>query len=69
MPRSQGPLETEIVDGSEELQHIVTQRRLSRELQVRLETLRFTLHGAAKGKKLQCHPNSRQPQQSRDRLA
>ena len=39
--RSQGPLETEIADGSEELQHIITQRRLSSELQVRLETLRF----------------------------
>ena len=39
--RSQGPLETETLDGSEESQHIITQRRLSRELQVRLETLRF----------------------------
>ena len=39
--RSQGPPETEITDGNEELQHIITQRRLSRELQVRLETLRF----------------------------
>ena len=38
--RSQGPPETEITDGSEESQHIA-QRRLSRELQVRLETLRF----------------------------
>ena len=34
--RSQGPPETDIVDGSEESQHIITQRRLSRELQVRL---------------------------------
>ena len=39
--RSQGPLETEIIDGSEGSQHIITQRRLSKELQVRLETLRF----------------------------
>ena len=39
--RSQGPPETEIVDGSEGSQHIITQRRLSKELQVRLETLRF----------------------------
>ena len=29
--RSQGPLETEIIDGSEESQHMITQRRLSRE--------------------------------------
>ena len=39
--RSQGPPETEIIDGSEESQHIIAQRRLSKELQVRLETLRF----------------------------
>ena len=39
--RSQGPPETDIIDGSEELQHIIAQRRLSKELQVRLETLRF----------------------------
>ena len=39
--KSQGPPETEIVDGSEESQHIIAQRRLSKELQVRLETLRF----------------------------
>ena len=48
--RSQGPLETEIVDGSEESQHIITQRRLSRELQVRLETLRFYPAWGSKGK-------------------
>ena len=28
--RSQGPPETEIVDGSEESQHIIAQRRLSK---------------------------------------
>ena len=39
--RSQGPPETEIIDGSEGSQHIIAQRRLSKELQVRLETLRF----------------------------
>ena len=39
--RSQGPPETEIIDGSEESQHIIAQRRLSKELQVWLETLRF----------------------------
>ena len=39
--RSQGPPETEILEGSEELQHIIAQRRLSRELLVRLEILRF----------------------------
>ena len=39
--RSQGPPETEIVDGSKESQHIIAQRRLSKELQIRLETLRF----------------------------
>ena len=39
--RSQGPPETKIIDGSEESQHIIAQRRLSKELQVRLETLRF----------------------------
>ena len=43
--RSQGPLETEIVDGSKESQHIATQRRLSRELQVRLETLGRSTQG------------------------
>ena len=48
--RSQGPPETEIVDGSEESQHIVTQRRLSRELQVRLETLRFYPPWGSEGK-------------------
>ena len=48
--RSQGPPETEIVDGSEESQHIITQRRLSRELQVRLETLRFYPARGSKGK-------------------
>ena len=48
--RSQGPLETEIIDGSEESQHIITQRRLSRELQVRLETLRFYPAWGSKGK-------------------
>ena len=46
----QGPPETEIVDGSEESQHIVTQRRLSRELQVRLETLRFYPAQGSEGK-------------------
>ena len=48
--RSQGPLEMEIVDGREESQHIVTQRRLSRELQVRLKTLRFYPAWGSKGK-------------------
>ena len=48
--RSQGPLETKIADGSEELQHIITQRRLSRELQVRLETLRFYPAWGSEGK-------------------
>ena len=48
--RSQGPPETEIIDGSEESQHIITQRRLSRELQVRLETLRFYPAWGCKGK-------------------
>ena len=48
--RSQGPPETEITDGSEESQHIITQRRLSRELQVRLETLRFYPAWGSKGK-------------------
>ena len=48
--RSQGPPETEIIDGSEESQHIVTQRRLSRELQVRLETLRFYPTWGSEGK-------------------
>ena len=48
--RSQGPPETEIVDGSKESQHIITQRRLSRELQVRLETLRFYPAWGSKGK-------------------
>ena len=48
--RSQGPPETEIIDGSKESQHIVTQRRLSRELQVRLETLRFYPAWGSKGK-------------------
>ena len=48
--RSQGPLETEIVDGSEESQHILTQRRLSRELQVRLEILRFYPAQGSEGK-------------------
>ena len=46
---SQGPPETEIADGSEESQHIA-QRRLSRELQVRLETLRFYPAWGSKGK-------------------
>ena len=50
--RSQGPLETEIVDGSEESQHIATQRSLSRELQVRLETLRFYPAWGSKGKEV-----------------
>ena len=48
--RSQGPLETKIIDGSEESQHIVTQRRLSRELQVRLETLRVYPAQVSEGK-------------------
>ena len=48
--RSQGPLETEIVDGNEESQHIITQSRLSRELQVRLETLRFYPAWGSEGK-------------------
>ena len=48
--RSQGPPETEIIDGSKESQHIITQRRLSRELQVRLETLRFYPARGSKGK-------------------
>ena len=48
--RSQGPPETEIVDGSEESQHVITQRRLSRELQVRLETLRFHSAWSSEGK-------------------
>ena len=48
--RSQGPPETEIVDGSEESQHIATQRRLSREFQVRLETLRLYPAQSSKGK-------------------
>ena len=47
--RSQGPPGTEIVDGGQESQHI-TQRRLSRELQVRLETLRFYPAWGSKGK-------------------
>ena len=50
--RSHGPPETEIVDGSEESQHIVTQRRLSRELQVRLETLRFYPAWGSEGKEV-----------------
>ena len=48
--RSQGPPETEITDGSKESQHIITQRRLSRELQVRLETLRFYPPWGSEGK-------------------
>ena len=48
--RSQGPPETEIIDGSNESQHIVTQRRLSRELQVRLETLRSYPAWGSEGK-------------------
>ena len=48
--RSQGPPETEIADGSEESQHIITQRRLSRELQVRLEILRFYPARGSEGK-------------------
>ena len=48
--RSQGPPETEIIDGSEESQHIITQGRLSRELQVRLETLRFYPAWGSEGK-------------------
>ena len=48
--RSQGPPKTEIVDGSEELQHIIEQRRLSKELQVRLESLRFYPAQSRKGK-------------------
>ena len=48
--RSKGPPETEIVDGSKESQHIITQRRLSRELQVRLETLRFYPARGSEGK-------------------
>ena len=50
--RSQGPPETEIIDDSEESQHIVTQGRLSRELQVRLETLRFYPAWGCKGKEV-----------------
>ena len=48
--RSQGPPETEIIDGSKESQHIITQRRLSGELQVRLETLRFYPAQGSEGK-------------------
>ena len=48
--RSQGPPETEIVDSSKESQHIITQRRLSRELQVRLETLTFYPAQGSEGK-------------------
>ena len=48
--RSQRPPETEIVDGREESQHIITQRRLSRELQVRLKTLRFYPAWGSEGK-------------------
>ena len=48
--RSQGALETEIIDGNEKSQHIITQRRLSRELQVRLETLRFYPAWGSEGK-------------------
>ena len=48
--RSQGPLETEITDSSEESQHIITQRTLSRELQVRLETFRLYPAWGSKGK-------------------
>ena len=48
--RLQGPPETEIIDGTKGSQHIVTQRRLSRELQVRLETLRFYPIWGSKGK-------------------
>ena len=48
--RSQGPPETEIIEGSEESQHIIAQRRLSKELQVRLETLRFYPAWGNKGK-------------------
>ena len=48
--RSQGPPETEIIDGSKESQHIVTQRRLSTKLQVRLETLRFYPAWGSEGK-------------------
>ena len=48
--RSQASPETEIVDGSEESQHIITQRILSRELQVRLETLRFYPAWGSEGK-------------------
>ena len=48
--RSQRPPETEIIDGSKESQHIIIQRRLSRELQVRLETLRFYPARGSKGK-------------------
>ena len=47
--RSQVPLETEIIIDKES-QHIITQRRLSRELQVRLETLRFCPAWGSKGK-------------------
>ena len=48
--RSQGPPETEIIDDGEEAQHIVTQRRLSRELQIWLETLRFYPARGSEGK-------------------
>ena len=48
--RSQGPPETEIIDGSKGSQHIITQRRLSRELQVRLETLRLYPARGSEGK-------------------
>ena len=48
--RSQGPPETEIADSSEESQHIIAQRRLSRELQVRLETLSFYPAQGSEGK-------------------
>ena len=47
--RSQGPPETEIIDSSEEPQHTITQR-LSRELQVRLETLRLYPAWGSEGK-------------------
>ena len=50
--RSQGPPETEIIEGSKESQHIATQRRLSSELQVRLETLRFYPAWSSKGKEV-----------------
>ena len=50
--RSQRPPETEIIYGSDKSQHIATQRRLSRELQVKLEALRFYPARGSKGKEV-----------------